>query len=300
MRHSIADDTLEISIDTKGAELQSVRDSRSGAEYLWQGNPAVWAGQAPLLFPIIGRMKGGRYSLRGEEYSLGIHGFAAASDFECVKRGERILSFLLRDSASTRLSWPFEFELELRYEIAGRRLTKEHIVRNLGSSEMLYELGGHEGYNLALRSGERMADYGLRFRGAASLRSRLLDSEIMITRETKEIALRDGRLDIKMGLFKDDALILDPPPSREAVIEDRAGEPIVSLSFADFPYLGIWTMPGAADTDYICLEPWSSLPDCAYLGPELGEKEGIRRLAAGASEVLSYSIEFGRVSGLGA
>ena len=69
----------------------------------------------------------------------------------------------------------------------------------------------------------------------------------------------------------------------------KAGHPRVMLSFPDFPYLGIWTQGKPFDTGYVCIEPWSSLPDGAFMGRELGDKPGIRRLAPGQREVLSYT-----------
>jgi Galactose mutarotase and related enzymes len=293
MLHWISDGPIEVGIESRGAELRNVRDVETGVEYLWQGDTAVWSGRAPLLFPVIGRMRGGRYSYCGRDYSIGFHGFAWDSEFEYSDRGPRSAAFHLREDPATLEAWPFEFLLEVRYSIEGRRIRKEHLLVNTGQGELLYEIGGHEGYNLALRPGERMGDYGIRFPSSSRLRCRLLDSDVMVTKGAKEIALNGGRLDLSMGLFEEDALILDPPPSREAIIEDAKGAPIVSLDLGDFPFLGIWTTARAADSNFVCLEPWSSLPDGSYLGSELGEKEGVRRLAPDGRESLSYSFVVG-------
>ena len=42
----------------QGAQLSTLRD-REGRELLWDGDPAVWTGRAPLLFPIVGVLVGG-------------------------------------------------------------------------------------------------------------------------------------------------------------------------------------------------------------------------------------------------
>jgi hypothetical protein len=44
---------------SSGAQLSILRDP-SGRELLWDGNPAFWNGRAPLLFPIVGTLAGGR------------------------------------------------------------------------------------------------------------------------------------------------------------------------------------------------------------------------------------------------
>jgi galactose mutarotase-like enzyme len=207
--------------------------------------------------------------------------------------GEYTLSFTLRDSPETLLAWPFRFSLEIRYSLSKRRLEKKHILRNEGQAELLYEIGGHEGYNLALFPGERMRDYYLRFEGMDSIRSLSLDSDLMITREAKTIGLKDGKLELAMRLFDGDALILDEVRGRTVTIANARNAEKVRVSFPDFPYLGIWTCPGQKETNFICIEPWSSLPDCAFLDDRLENKLGIRRLAPGASETLGYTMEFG-------
>ena len=49
----LKNDKISAALKTMGAELTSLKDTE-GTEYLWQGNPDYWSGQAPVLFPIIG------------------------------------------------------------------------------------------------------------------------------------------------------------------------------------------------------------------------------------------------------
>ena len=46
---------LTAAIDSMGAQLTSL--ALNGNEYLWQGDPAVWSGQAPICFPICGGLR---------------------------------------------------------------------------------------------------------------------------------------------------------------------------------------------------------------------------------------------------
>ena len=39
--------------DTMGGELVSFRDEQ-GTEYIWGGDPEIWAGRNPNLFPVVG------------------------------------------------------------------------------------------------------------------------------------------------------------------------------------------------------------------------------------------------------
>ena len=45
--------------DTMGGELVSFRDEQ-GTEYIWGGDPEIWAGRNPNLFPVVGNLMDGR------------------------------------------------------------------------------------------------------------------------------------------------------------------------------------------------------------------------------------------------
>ena len=112
----------------------------------------------------------------------------------------------------------------------------------------------------------------------------LLDKQI-------PVELENGRLPLRMSLFANDALILDGAAGKTVELHGKKTGKVLTVRFADFAYLGLWTKFMPFDTNYICIEPWSSLPDFADLDTELVNKVGIRRLAAGQSEVLRYSID---------
>ena len=66
----------------------------------------------------------------------------------------------------------------------------------------------------------------------------------------------------------------------------------MTLDFPGFPYLGLWTQGREEDTNYVCIEPWSTLPDAVFVGRGLEDKRGIRTLQPGQSEVLQYTTTF--------
>src|SRR5215510_11351975 len=95
---TIENDFLKISAKTKGAELDSLFHKQHQLEYLWSGNPAFWARKSPVLFPIVGALREGRYTYGGKEYLIGKHGFARDSEFELEKESPSEITFLLRSS----------------------------------------------------------------------------------------------------------------------------------------------------------------------------------------------------------
>lgn len=52
----LKNDELTVEFKPEGATISSIKD-RDGVEYLWQGNPEYWGGQAPVLFPICGSLR---------------------------------------------------------------------------------------------------------------------------------------------------------------------------------------------------------------------------------------------------
>lgn len=59
MIYTIENEFLRVSAEDDGAQLSSVELKENGKEFLWQGDPSVWYGRAPVLFPIIGQLLDG-------------------------------------------------------------------------------------------------------------------------------------------------------------------------------------------------------------------------------------------------
>lgn len=46
MEYALSNDSISIKVSTAGGSFTSIE--AGGREYLWQGDPAVWSGQAPI------------------------------------------------------------------------------------------------------------------------------------------------------------------------------------------------------------------------------------------------------------
>ena len=95
----LINDKLAVTINEKGAELQSIQ--LNGLEYLWQGNAAWWAKHSPVLFPIVGEVKDGKYIFNNKEYKLSRHGFARDKTFEAEKASPASAIFGLHSNEET-------------------------------------------------------------------------------------------------------------------------------------------------------------------------------------------------------
>ena len=286
---TIRSEALTVQIEDAGAQLASIRDKR-GVEYLWQGDPDIWNRRAPLLFPFIARLKDEQYLLRGKPYHIGTHGFCRSAPFEVTAQSESSATFRYADTAETWEMYPFAFALSVTYTLEGDTLVKTHRVENRGDEPMLYELGGHDGYRAPIEAHERMGDYAIRFPGVDAVTPYGMDAQNMITPKTVTHPLPNGRMPLKPSAYQLDTIILDDLPERRAVLVDASDRPRVSVSFDDFPYLGVWTATKDFDTNYVCIEPWTSLPDATFVGRELSDKAGVRTLAPHAAEELTYRV----------
>ena len=291
MMVTLKNSRLTVEIDDLGAQLCSVK-SPEGTEYIWQADPAIWGRHAPLLFPVIGRLQDGQYTHKGQTYSISNHGFARDSRFEILEQDDTHAVFRLTQSPETLAVYPFPFVLTVTFVLEENRLRKTCRVDNPGDGEMLFELGAHDGFRAPLEPGEAMDDYAILLPGLEAITPYGMDQEGITTPKGGTIPLAGGRLPLKPSTFGLDTVILDQLPQRRAVLADKAGRPRVTLDFADFPYLGIWTPDKPFDTNYVCIEPWSTLPDAVFVGRGLENKQGIRRLAPGQADTLSYTTTF--------
>lgn len=288
MEYTIKNENLIVVTTTYGAELQSIKKKDDNVEYLWQFNPDIWERQAPLLFPIIGRLKDEEYEYKNKIYKIAIHGFANTTEFEVFDKKEDSITFLLKANEETLKVYPFKFELYINFALEGNKIVKNHLVKNLTDGDMYYEIGGHEGFNLALFDDEKMEDYYFEFPKMNKLETYTADSNVMMNKAKREVELNKSKLFLHPSVFKNDALIMDEFATNQIKLENKKNDRSVIVDFNDFKYLGIWTKPFR--TNYVCIEPWSSLPDCNYLDKKLINKQDVVKLGKDESKKMTYTI----------
>lgn len=274
--------TAEISPD--GAELISVSDI-DGNEFIWCGDPAVWSGHAPVLFPICGALKDGKYIWEGKEYSLEKHGFIRHKRFECTESGESFAVFKYVSDESTKSSYPFDFEFSVRFELDGNNIRITYYAENKSEYPMYFSCGAHEAY--ACPGG--IEEYSVSFEKDSVLDLyRSINAGILETCSTP-LPLDKGSLHLEKKMFEDDALIFKNHKSRKICLSKNGGGRKITVDFNGFDYLLIWTKP---EGDYVCLEPWTGIPDSTDSTGILSEKEGITRLEPGKTFDVTHIITF--------
>lgn len=289
MEFTIKNDFLKVVISNKGAELQSIQTA-DGTEYLWQTDPATWTDRAPNIFPYVARMTGGKYTLNGKEYQMDIHGFVKDSVLAVEEQKDAEITFRLDSNEETTAQYPYEFVYRILYRLEGNKLVTVYQVENKSDSKMYFGLGGHPGFNVPLEEGLAFEDYALTFAQPAHPYLVGFNEACFITGKDEIFPLVDDRIiPLKHNLFDNDAIVLKHM-ARKVRLASEKGTRSVTVSYPDFPILGIWHWPGS-EAPYVCIEPWSSLPSRAGIVEELTQQSDLIGLAAGKSYETTWMIE---------
>lgn len=277
MRIKLKNDQLTLQVDTLGAQMMHLQ-STDGVEYLWQGDPAFWPDRAPTLFPFIGRLTNNSYRYFGKTYAMGIHGFAAASEFEVTESGEDRLVLELKSAEETFANYPFEFSFFVTYALRESTVEITYEVCNKGENTMPFGVGGHPGFNVPLLPQERFEDYELVFSCACQPDRVGFSPAVYLNGQDLPYPLADGnRIELRHDLFDEDAVILKNM-AREVTLRSKISGRGVKVSYPQMPYLGIWHWP-KTQAPYVCIEPWSSLPSRQDVVEEFSCKSDMIQLA---------------------
>jgi galactose mutarotase-like enzyme len=273
---SLASGDLTAEIDPLGAQLSILRD-HDGRELLWSGDPAVWAGRAPLLFPIVGALAEGTYRVGSTAYHLPRHGLARVRQFDVVTCGTTEASFRLRADESTLEIYPFRFELLVSYVLKGATLSITTRVHNSGDVAMPASFGYHPGFHWPLPFGQARSAHFIEFETDEPAPFRRLDADGLLTPAHHPTPIVNRRLALADSLFTADVVIFDAIQSRSVTYGADQG-PRIRVAFPDSPYLGLWAKPGAG---FVCIEPWHGVADPQSFSGEFATKPGVFLLAPG-------------------
>lgn len=274
-------------ISTLGAELKSLVNIKTGEEYIWSGEPTIWQGTAPILFPIVGRLKNGQYKHQGKSYEMAKHGFARNSVFDVISHEDSTIQFRLSASTQTRQQYPFNFVFSVFFSLQADGLSVRYEVHNSGEETMLFTLGSHPAFSLPL-DGHRLDDYYLQFEHAEQLDAYFLAHDLLCSEPIHLFLDNQRTIPITKQLFKNDALIFQNIQSRSVSIYHKKTGRRLRLHLGEAPHFGIWAKPGAS---FICLEPWFSVDDTNQTDGQIEHKPGILRLTKNATFNSAYHIE---------
>lgn len=279
---------VSVSISQAGAELNSIYHKHYGLEYMWSGDADFWGKHSPVLFPIVGALKENLYYFNYESYILPRHGFARDRKFEVTDQQKDAATFRLRSDDTTRLVYPFDFELLITYAINENLLRVNYVVKNLGNDKMYFSLGAHPAFAVPLEKDKSYEDYYLAFNKAENAVRWPISADGLIEDRSIEFFHGDSYIPLKKELFYKDALVFKDLNSDRISIKTDKSEHGLDFEFSGFPFFGIWA---AKNADFVCLEPWCGIADHVLTDQKLVHKEGINELEAGETFERNWSVK---------
>ena len=278
---------LEIKSTKHGAELTSIK--LNGIEKLHQGNEILdengkpyWGRHAPILFPIVGKLKDNKTQINGNIYEMTQHGFARDMDFKDLGNNK----YLLESNSETLKKYPFEFELYVEYMVKENELTTQYTVINKDDREMLFGLGGHPAFICDYSSGNYELEFGDNEKNIEFYK--LQDG--LIKTETISSILENNKIKLDKDIFNEDAIIMKKISSNKVMLKNKkANKTELEFNFEGFPYLAIWSKKGAP---FVCIEPWQNHTDSVESNGVFREKENILKLKKDEKFTCKYKIIF--------
>ena len=277
---TISNAFLTVDIAKHGAEIKSIKSNNK--EYMWSSDPAFWAMSAPIMFPMCGGLKGGKYELDGKTYEMPKHGFAKLNDFQVESQSESKVTMVLYDNETTRKMYPFAFAFRVIFELDGKSLKVTYDAENLDDKTMYCTFGAHEAYACP----EGIEEYELIFSEQETLYAYGLNGDI-VTDYTKLMVDNSNKLILNDKDFFLDALVFRNVKSNSVTLAQKNGGRNIKIDFDGFDYLVLWhkyTSP------YLCIEPWCGLPDVTGSSYDFTQKEGMHAIEPKAHFARTHTI----------
>lgn len=306
----LSNNSFQACISSNGAQLLSFKNLSTDKEYIWNGNPQVWKFRAPILFPIVSRLKDGYYLWQEKEYPLTNHGFARDLEHELVESsGTRVL-WRLTDSEYTRKLFPWPFVLETEYRLEGSTLVFCTTVTNSGQEELSFSIGSHTGLVYPW-AGSSKDDFAIHFEQQEvpdfvqvsdegfPLGTWQVDGngqshkKNFVPQTIPYPYIKSGQIKLQDGFFAS-GHILTNFTSRWVALENTATGEVVKVNTTDYPYLVLWQSP-SNQHPFVCIEPWYGLPDCADTKHLWEEKPALVSLSPGKSFTTNQSLTVDKI-----
>ena len=286
MIYTLKNSALTITVSDYGAELKSLTGA-DGTEYLHDGNPKWWKYTSPVLFPIVGKVNGGKYRAEGQTYELPQHGFARVTDFKCVRESADEIVFRLNWSDETLKIYPYKFSLEISYIIKDNTVAVVWLVKNLDDKAIYFSIGAHPALKCPIVDGENFDDCYLKFNVAEHSARLPLTAAGLLSRD-RVPTISGDKLNLNYELFKGDALVFDDLKSDAITICSTKSSKKITLQAKGFPFWGIWT-PSQGGAPFLCIEPWHGHADFEDFSGDITQKDGINKLEVGQSFGTNYT-----------
>lgn len=285
----LENEALRIEVNDFGAELARVYDKNAGREVLWNADPAYWSRHAPVLFPFVGALQDEQYQYHNKSYRMGQHGFARDSVFTVEEYQPTLICHKLTWTDDSFNKYPFKFSLYITHILSGNEIKVCWKVVNEQAEAMYFGIGAHPAFLAPVKAGETQEDYYLNLYSDKENYTclRINENGLALTEKPEIFTAKDGFCPLKNDLFKDGVWIFEHAQLQKVGLALPDKTPYIEINCEGFPYVGIWTKPGAP---FVCLEPWYGRTDDAGFKGNIQDKSGIQKLDAGETFEADYTI----------
>lgn len=292
MEYCMENEYLKVTVTTWGAQVKSVIRKCDGVEHMWQADKSVWGYHAPILFPYCGRVVGNVIEAKGQTFDAPQHGFARNMEHVLVDQAPDTVVLELCSDEETLKQFPYEFRLVSVFTLEGDTLHHTLTVENPGEEELSFGIGYHPAFTVPFDDKHVATDYELRFS----------DMESPICINNLPHGLMHGNLyllppniqaiPVDEYIFANDShCMVNLRSSTLGLYEKGTGRGVV-CDISEFPYTLIWSKPGMPQ--FVCIEPWHSLPSPEGGSKRWEDKEAAAILAPGEAWSTTLSTSFVR------
>ncbi len=291
MIYTLKNNFVNVSLSSVGGELCGAL-ANDGFDFVWSGDPKWWGAHGPLLFPLCGRIKNGEYTYKGNKYHLGCHGFLPKTEMSVVSADESTLALSLDANEKTRENYPFDFNLFVKYTLSGNTLKLEATVKNTGNEVLPFAFGTHPGFTLPMEEGKDIADYYIQFDGIDKATVYPLVNQCFVSPTGEEYSLPNGKYYLEEKELYQRSTVIFKDTKNSCTLATEGGKRAIKMTWSDdFPYFCFWKTENNG-AKFICLEPWSGVPNDGDTEEEFENKPAMVRLNPGESQSYSYTISF--------
>jgi galactose mutarotase-like enzyme len=213
----------------------------------------------PILFPAVGVSNGSRndaWDHNGVALPMPPHGWARNVYWQVTEVTPKSVTAVCLPHPGFKLGFPFDFELRLRYQLAGGTLVVETTLSNTGKDAFPYALGFHPYLCAPLGPGGRRDQCEVAVPAGTRLSSG--DAWRTIAR-----APEAARVIPATSAELPGSVVLDETGAEALELVDRASGLAARVSVAgsaeSHPVWVVWS--AAPDAPYVCLEPWTDAPN---------------------------------------
>lgn len=279
---------LIIEVQNHGAELHKLYSKKHALDFLWEGDAKYWGRQAPVLFPIVGRLKNDETIIEGSTFSMSQHGFARDSEFTLTNKTENSLSFTLTANETTKKKFPYDFDLTITYTLEESNLHVNWKVTNTDDKTIYFSIGAHPAFNVPFTKGESLKNYYLTYNTRGNVQHYIFEPPYIKEKKPVEVLTKTF---ITPEMFSNDAIVYSNVDKVTIASTDKPMS--ISLDFKDFPFVGIWS-PYYKETNsmapFLCIEPWHGIADFIAGDMHFENKFGINVLEPKKVFTASYII----------